>query len=201
MKVAVTVNVKKAHNKTRLINDGLLKSMENNSKLVARMAAFQLHKSTLPETFSMPWNKAFSKMEVRIANDVKSVYTTKQDDGWQGIAFKLIKDYINEDRANKWYRNYKTGGLSTFDERSGTYSDYEEQFDRMRSIPRKANEKEYLDYRKQNNYTIPQDRSKRKTLAFITEDKRKKLLNKRLKTAGLAKAGWKACYHLAGGKA
>lgn len=200
MKAVVTVNIKKSNDKTRLINDSFLKSMEANSKLVARMAAFQLHKSTLPETFSMPWNKAFVKMKNKIHGDVNSAYATKQDDGWQGIAFKLIRDYVNGDRAKRWYTNYKTGGLATFDERTGTYADYEEQFDRMRGIPRKASQEEYLNYRKQNNYNVPRSGPSHKTLGFVTEDKRKKLLNNRLKTAGLAKAGWKACYHLAGGK-
>ena len=200
MNITVKVDVNKACNKTKLVSSSFLKSMEANSKLVARMAAFQLHKSTLPETFSMPWDKAFVKMKSRIESDVKSAYATKQDNGWQGLAFKLIRDYVNGDRAKKWYSNYKTGGLSTLNERTGVYSDYEEEFDRMRGIPRKANEKEYLDYRKQNNYSIPKGVANQKTLAFVTEDKRKKLLNKRLKTAGLAKAGWKACYHLAGGK-
>jgi len=80
MKAVVTVNIKKSNDKTRLINDSFLKSMEANSKLVARMAAFQLHKSTLPETFSMPWNKAFVKMKNKIHQDVNSAYATKQDE-------------------------------------------------------------------------------------------------------------------------
>ena len=199
--LSVTVNVKGAKDKLTLINDKILKTMENDSKLVARMGAFQMHKSTLPETFSMPWDKAIIKSQKRIEGDIKSAYTTKSDDGWQGVAFKLIMDYVNGDRAKKWYANYKSGGLSTFDERSGIYKDYEEEFNKMRGIPRKADESEYLAYRKSNDYSVPTNRSpNHKTLGFVTEDKRRKILNKRLKTIGLAKAGWKACYHLAGGK-
>ena len=201
MSFAVKLNVDKAMGKLRLIDDKFLKSMENDSKLVARMGAFQMHKSTLPETFSMSWEKAIVKSKERVMSDVKSAYTTKSDDGWQGIAFKLIADYINMDRAKSWYANYKSGGLSTFDERSGTYKDYEEEFDRMRKIPRKTNEAEYLAYRKTNGYKVPSYRDpNHKTLGFVSDDKRRKMLNKRLKTIGLAKAGWKACYHLAGGK-
>ncbi len=175
--------------------------MEDNSKLVARMAAFQLQKSTLPETFSMSFNKAIVKSAKRIEEDVKSAYTTKSDQGWQGIAFRLITDYINGDRAKKWYANYKSGGLSTFNERTGTHTDYEQDFDKMRKIPRKVDESDYLSYRKLNDYKVPAINAKNhRSLGFVTEDKRKKLINKRLKTIGLAKAGWKACYHLAGGK-
>jgi hypothetical protein len=201
MSAAVTVNVDKAKNKIALINDKILKSMEDNSKLVARMAAFQLQKSTLPETFSMSFNKAIVKSAKRIEEDVKSAYTTKSDQGWQGIAFRLITDYINGDRAKKWYANYKSGGLSTFNERTGTHTDYEQDFDKMRKIPRKVDESDYLSYRKLNDYKVPAINAKNhRSLGFVTEDKRKKLINKRLKTIGLAKAGWKACYHLAGGK-
>lgn len=198
----VIADTRKADRKIAEFKPRLRSAMENNARLTGRMAAFYCQQYTLPtDNKGGRWN--FKKMEGRINADIENTYATKDDNGWEGAAYHLIMAHMSEEAAKSWYADFKRNPGGSFDPENPQNSavDYETKFDRMRAIPRKVDDKEYLAYRKGNNYEVPGKRkSGHKLLGFVTPEKRKAFQNRRQKTKGLAKAGWKACFHALGGR-
>lgn len=196
----VIANVEPAIKKAKVVRIGTRSAMGTMVKGVAQRASYYLQQYTLPaDSKGKRWN--FERMRFRIADDIGATFATKEDAHWQGAAFQLIKEHMSEQKAKDWYHSYRSGDQSSFSSESPELMDYETKFDRMRKIPRQAREEEYLKYRKSNNYKVPNSgQPSHKWLGFVTPDKRNALNKKRQKTKGLAKAGWKACFHAAGGR-
>lgn len=196
----VKVDTSQLKAKTRSIETGITKEFNIVSKLASKRAAFFCQQYTLPAaTKGNDW--PFKKMSGRIESDVKTAYGSKSDDGWESKAYKVIEEYKGQYQANEWWHLYKTRGQSSFDSDNPAVLDHETRFDRMRFKGgiRVAKEAKYLEYRKKNNYSLPRGREAR-VLGITTDQSRQSLIKKREKTKGLAKAGWKACFHSAGGR-
>tara|TARA_R110001632_G_scaffold140699_1_gene256756 strand:+ start:6208 stop:7083 length:876 start_codon:yes stop_codon:yes gene_type:complete len=196
----VRVDTTGAKKKTKSIERGITREFGIVSKLASKRAAFFCQQYTLPAaTKSNDW--PFQKMSERIKEDVEAAYGSKSDYHWEWKAYKVIEEYKGKEKANEWWQLFRTGDQSSLDVDNPGKRDHETKFDRMRfpSGVRTANEKKYIEYRKKNNYKIPRGRSA-KVLGVTQEQSRNSLITKRQKTKGLAKAGWKACFHSAGGR-
>lgn len=195
MTPVVHVDTSVADGKVKAVRRKMTTAMEDIASESTRHAAFTLTQYTLPKgDKGNQWK--FTKMEKRIKEDIGSTYHTKGDDGWQNRAYQMIQNHLSEERAKRWWQSYKKGGSNE----DGAL-DYETEFDKMRGIPRKTNEPEYLSYRKQNHNKMPvKGSAKHRSLGFVTTDKRNAFIKKRNKTMGLAKAGWYAVFKISGGR-
>ena len=198
----VRVDTSGATKKSKKIERGIQQEFYNVSKLASKMAAFFCQQYTLPAaTKSKDW--PFKKMSGRIKGDVETAYGSKSDSNWESKAYKVIEEYKGKEKANEWWHLYKTKSQSSLNMDNPGELDHETKFDKMRfpqgSNVRVAKEEKYLNYRKQNNYAIPRGKDAR-VLGMVSAQSRQSLINKRKMTMGLAKAGWKACFHSAGGR-
>lgn len=195
MTPVIHVDTSVGDRKVKAVRRKMTTAMEDIASGATRHAAFTLAQYTLPKgDEGNQWK--FSEMGKRIKEDIGSTYHTKDDDDWQNRAYRMIQDHLSEERAKRWWQSYKKGGSNE----DGAL-DYETEFDKMRGIPRKTNEQEYLAYRKQHNNSMPVKGSgSHRSLGFVTQDKRNAFIKKRKKTMGLAKAGWYAVFKISGGR-
>ena len=189
--IDTTVAQKKAQNAKRSLGE----RFEAMGNLAARVAAYHMHQYTLPVSRSdQAW--PFKKMGERIEADVKSVYWSKEDDGWQWGAYELIEDSKGKEAADEWWSKYRSGNQSGFDPENPEKLDYEDEFDRMRrGIPRSINESRYQSLRKRHNGQMPRRGSNDyEALGFVKQNTRNNFIKKRKRRMGLAKAGWFAVF-------
>lgn len=199
MIVTVTADVEKALKTfSRIRKDGK-SSADAMAVATGKRAAYYGYQYTLPKN-QRKAPPSYAKMASRISGNVKSAYGTKSDSDWGGKAYFLIKQAKGEKKAAKWLAQYKSNKWESenwedTDTRDRTESP-EGKFDKMRGIPRKMNEQEYLDYRKANGYKVPHSPKNPayKVLGFVSEDKRQKLIKSRQGTMGLAKNSWRAAF-------
>jgi len=205
----VRVDTSGATKKSKKIERGIQQEFYNVSKLASKMAAFFCQQYTLPAgTKSNDW--PFQKMSQRITDDISTAYVTKDDANWEGKAFLMIEELKGKERADAWWWKFKTREFNpdaspNFNpDKPDAGMQYEVEFDTMRfptgSGTKTASESKYLAYRKKNNYRIPRGKEDgRRVLGVTSSSARQNLINKRQRAKGLAKAGWKACFHSAGG--
>lgn len=184
MKLSVTADARGGVAKARTFKREMAKGMRINAGLSGKMASWQCSNYT----------RVAAKKH--IDRDIENAYGNRDEPGWEGHAYLLIKQHKGEDAANSFWRSYKSKG-QTFDAENPSSLEYEEKFDKM-NFPggrKTTKEAEYLAYRKANDYTLPTGKNpSRKVLGVVRNENLQKFVKKRMDTRGLAKMAWKACF-------
>jgi hypothetical protein len=188
MKLSVTADAKGGVMKARTFKREIAKGMRMNAGLSGKMAAYRCHQFTVVANAK------------DVVTDVRKAYSVIGEEGWHFKAHFMIKEYMGQEKANEWTRNFYGYTKADQNKDLGEQLKYKDPIEEFRKIrfpggKKTTKEAEYLAYRKANNYVLPSGKSQnRRILGVVTKENRDKLEEKRLNTRGLAKMAWKACF-------
>jgi hypothetical protein len=181
----------------KAFNENVSKSLGTDMTLTAKRASFYAMEYTLPKsTKGNAWPMAF--FQDRVESDVKKAYPSQSDPGWQSSAYKLIEAAYGKDRANEFFRAFKSRAefSQEIDSRRVTFT-ADVMLQKMRKVPRKTNNQAYANLR--SKHTIRRKKALQLApntppLALVERGRRDAFVRQRQSTIGLAKASWYAAF-------
>lgn len=208
----ISIQVKSDNLKKRreAIQQRIVGIIDQDITLSAKRLAFYLMENTLPKsTASKAW--PIENLKGRIWNDVHTVYPTVGDDNWISDAYALIEDNKDKKAANRFYQRavHLQGKVDESFDENGTYSAKasadtpEEEFAKIRGIPRKIDDKGYSAFLKSKAIKrngarqLPRDS---RPLAMVRAGAADSYARARQKRAGLAKTAWYSAAFALGGQ-
>lgn len=193
----IRVDDSRLQKKAKTFNANVSKTLATDMTLTAKRACFYAMEYTLPKsTKGNAWPMAFFRE--RVESDVMKAYPSQSDKGWHSSAYKLIEQTYGKDRANEFFRAFKSRAefSQEIESRRITFT-ADVMFQKMRKIPRKTNNEAYAQLR--NKHTVRRKKALQfaantPPLAIVEKGRRDAFVRQRQSTIGLAKASWYAAF-------
>lgn len=211
--IAVQAKIDKLKSRREIIEKKIVNIIDQDLTLSAKRLAFYLMENTLPKSTS---NNAWpiEPMKDRIANDIRMAFPTVGDleNDWISRAYMLIEDTKDKKAANRFYQkavHLQGKTADDYNERTGELrrnvklaDSPEEEFAKIRNLPRKIDDKGYSDMLKSKAIIRNKARqlpANTRPMAIVRPGAASSYTRKRQATAGLAKSAWWAAARTLGG--